>query len=216
VQLDAGMAAQPGLYLGVLVGGVVVQDHMQPPPRVGLGDELEEVQELAVAVPWLAGVGDRAGGHLQRREQRGRAVPEVVVGAPLGPARPYRADRLGPLQRLDLGLLVHPDHDRMRRRVQIQPDHVPDPGSSSGSVENLNVSVCQGLRSCSAHTRATVLWLTPSSAASSREDQWVTPGGWGGGLRVVARISARRSRRTVWGRPARGRSASWSVSPSRA
>jgi hypothetical protein len=122
------MPAQPGLYLGVLVGGVVVQDHMQPPPRVGLGDELEEVQELAVAVPWLAGVGDRAGGHLQRREQRGRVVPEVVVGAPLGPARPYRADRLGPLQRLDLGLLVHPDHDRMRRRVQIQPDHVADPG----------------------------------------------------------------------------------------
>jgi hypothetical protein len=42
-------------------------------------------------------------------------------------------------------------------------------------VENLNVSVCQGLRSWSAHTRATVLWLMPSSAASSRLDQWVTP-----------------------------------------
>jgi hypothetical protein len=88
--------------------------------------------------------------------------------------------------------------------------------SNSGSVENLNVSVCHGLTSCSAHTLATVLWLTPSSVASSREDQWVTPSAWGGRLRVVARISARRARRTVWGRPRRCRSASPLVSPSRA
>jgi hypothetical protein len=68
----------------------------------GAGDQLEEVPELAVAVVGLAGVGGPAGGDLQRREQHGRAVAEVVVGAPLGPARPYRADRLDPLQRLDL------------------------------------------------------------------------------------------------------------------
>ena len=47
--------------------------------------------------------------------------------------------------------------------------------SSSGSVENLNVSVRHGRISCSAHTRATVLWLIPSWSANSREDQWVTP-----------------------------------------
>ena len=34
--------------------------------------------------------------------------------------------------------------------------------SSSGSVENLKASVCQGLPSCSAHPRATVLWLIPA------------------------------------------------------
>src|SRR6266542_6165273 len=63
----------------------------------------------------------------------------------------------------------------------------------------------------SRHTRATVLWLTPSWSASSRDDQYVTPRCSGGGDRVAARISARRSRRTVWGRPERG----WSPSPSR-
>jgi len=47
--------------------------------------------------------------------------------------------------------------------------------SSSGSVENLKASVCQGLPSCLAHPRATVLWLIPSWSASSRRDQWVTP-----------------------------------------
>jgi hypothetical protein len=30
------------------------------------------------------------------------------------------------------------------------------------------------LTSCSAHTRATVLWLIPGWSASSRIDQWVT------------------------------------------
>jgi hypothetical protein len=43
-------------------------------------------------------------------------------------------------------------HDRMRRRLQVQPDHVADSGLSSGSLEDLKVSVCQGLTSCSAHT----------------------------------------------------------------
>src|SRR6476659_9049094 len=94
VQRDPRVAGQPGLDLGVLVGGVVVADDVQPPPRVGLGDLLEETQELLVAVPGLAGVDDLAGGHLQGGEQRGGAVADVVVG----------------------GLLRHPGHDRQDRR----------------------------------------------------------------------------------------------------
>jgi hypothetical protein len=49
---------------------------------------------------------------------------------------------------------------------------------------------------------ATVVLLTPSSAASSRLDQCVTPSSAGGRARVAARISGRRARRTVWGRRA--------------
>ena len=78
--------------------------------------------------------------------------------------------------------------------IQIQPDHLADSRRKLGSVENLNVSVCQGLTSCSAQTLATVLWLMPSSPASSREDQCVTPSTSGGGVSVASRISARRSR----------------------
>ena len=44
-------------------------------------------KELAVSVPGVAGVGDPAGGDLQRGEQGGGPVPEVVMGAPLGPAK---------------------------------------------------------------------------------------------------------------------------------
>ncbi len=39
------------------MGGVVVADHVQLAPRVGPGDELEEVQELGVGVALVAAVG---------------------------------------------------------------------------------------------------------------------------------------------------------------
>ena len=82
------MAGQPGGHRGVLVGGVVVDHHVQLAPRVGLGDLLEEPQELLVPVPVVAGVDHLAGGDLERGEQGGGAVPDVVVGAGLGQPRP--------------------------------------------------------------------------------------------------------------------------------
>src|SRR3712207_9036098 len=53
---------------------------MQLAVGVGAGDLPQEAQELLVAVPRLAAGGDRAGGDVQRGEQRGGAVAEVVVG----------------------------------------------------------------------------------------------------------------------------------------
>ena len=69
MQADAGVLGQPGLHVRVLVGGVVVADDVKSLARVGLGDLLEEAQELLVAVPGVAGVGHLAGRHLQRGEQ---------------------------------------------------------------------------------------------------------------------------------------------------
>ena len=57
-------------------------------------------------VPRLADPGDLAGGDLERGEQGGGAVPDVVVGPPLGLAGLHRQRLLGSVQRLDLGLLV--------------------------------------------------------------------------------------------------------------
>jgi hypothetical protein len=53
-------------------------------------------------------------------------MPLVVVGAALGQARQHRQDRLGAVQRLDLGLLVHAQHHRPLGRVVIQPDDIDD------------------------------------------------------------------------------------------
>ena len=65
-------------------------------------------------------------GGVERREQAGGAVADVVVGALLGHARHHRERRLGPGQGLDLGLLVHRQHDRALGRVQVEPDDVED------------------------------------------------------------------------------------------
>jgi hypothetical protein len=85
--------------------------------------------------------------------------------------------------------------------------------ASSGWVENLKVPTRQGWTPCACQTLAMVSWLTPSSRASSRVDQWVIPSRAGGGLRVADKISARRARRTVCGLPGRGRSGSPSSPP---
>jgi hypothetical protein len=56
--------------------------------------------------------------------------------------RSDRPDRLGAFQRLDLGLLVHAQHDRVLGRVQVQPDHVADLGRKlrvGGELERLGL-----------------------------------------------------------------------------
>ena len=77
------MALEPGAHRGVLVGGVVIDHHVQLPARIGGGHLLEKAQELLMAVPLGAGVGDPPGGHLEGGEQRGGAVADVVEGLPL-------------------------------------------------------------------------------------------------------------------------------------
>ena len=80
---------------------------------MGLGDQLEKGQELDVGVTRVAGVGgDLAGGDLQRGEQAGGAVANVIVGLLLGNALAQRQNRLGPIQRLDLAFLIDAEHDR--------------------------------------------------------------------------------------------------------
>ena len=89
-------------------------------------DGVEELQELGVAVPRQALADHRAGQHVQGGEQRRGAVALVVMGHRARPSGHHRQRRLGAVQGLDLGLLVHAQHDRLLRRVQIQADHVDE------------------------------------------------------------------------------------------
>jgi hypothetical protein len=77
------MLRQPGRDVVVLVGVVVVEDDVQLPSGVGSRYATQEVEELGLAVPLVAPVGDLPGGQLEGGEQGGRAVADIVVGRPL-------------------------------------------------------------------------------------------------------------------------------------
>ena len=125
MQVESGMFVEPGPHALVLVGGVVVADQVH---RKFFGDlavdRAQELHKLGMAVPGQALPDNFAGQHVQRREQRGGAVALVIVGHRLGPPRLHRQRRLGPVQRLHGGLLVHAQHDRLLRRIEVQTDHV--------------------------------------------------------------------------------------------
>jgi hypothetical protein len=132
VDVDARVRLQPGLDLPVLVGGVVVHDQVQVLVGIAAGEVAEEDQELLVPVPRLAQASDLAGGDLKRGEQRGGSVSDLVVGTALGLPGLHRQRILGPVQRLNLALLDHAEHDRFHRRVEIQADDVGDLGDKFG------------------------------------------------------------------------------------
>ena len=73
-----GVGAQPVADLDPFVRGVVVHHQVQFAVGVGAGDLAQEARELLVAVSGLAGRGDLSGGDVQRREQGGGAVADVV------------------------------------------------------------------------------------------------------------------------------------------
>ena len=78
---DPGVFRQPGLHVGVLVGGVVVADDMQFHVRVVVGDEAEEVNEFLVRVLLVGLVGGEFSGRDVQRGEQGRGpVPFVVMG----------------------------------------------------------------------------------------------------------------------------------------
>ena len=72
----------------------------------------------------VAFADDEARGDVERGEQRGRAVADIVVGAPLRDAGHHRQDRLLAIQRLDLALLVDAEDERPVRRGQVKADDV--------------------------------------------------------------------------------------------
>ncbi|MDH6222990.1 hypothetical protein M2283_010342 [Streptomyces pseudovenezuelae] len=104
MQFEPRVFRQPGFDRRGFVGAVVVDDQVDL--QVGghlLVDPDQELLELRGPVPAVQGRDDFAGGDVERGEQGGQTVADVVLGAPLRHARHarhYRQHRLGPVQRL--------------------------------------------------------------------------------------------------------------------
>ena len=118
---------EPPLDVAMLVNTEVVQDQVDVELLRDRSIEgVEEQAELSIA---MAEMELRHHGSVQRIEGRKQVnvpVASVVVRASLGEAGSEGQNGLSAVERLDLGLLVHREHDSALRRVQVEADHVVD------------------------------------------------------------------------------------------
>ena len=143
-----------------LTSGVVWVDRLSSTtwmslPACGLTAFSQERQEVGAVAGGCALAEHLAGAHVQRGEQVRRAVAHVVVGALLGHVEGDRQQWLGPVQRLDAGLLIDREHHRTAGRVQVQPDDVGDLLGERRFLLTLNVPCRCGLIRSSRHSFAT-------------------------------------------------------------
>jgi hypothetical protein len=175
----------------------------------GLVDLDQELFELDSSMLRRELVEDLTGDQVHGRVQVDRAVALVVVALPLGHPRQQRQDRLGPVERLDLGFLVDTKDRGMIGRVHVQPDQVSnlvDEQRIGGQLEGVEQS---GFRPNARQIRLTVECDIPAFAAIDRVDQCVASAGISS--RVLTMTASTMSSVTLRGTPGRGSS----TSPSR-
>ena len=104
------------------MGVEVVHDHAQSLPGVFSDDLVHEGDE----VDGLAGFVYPSGGfscfNLDGGRQGPRAVPDVFVAPPPWLSTAQRKHRLGPVERLDAGFLIHARYQRVVGWIHIQAD----------------------------------------------------------------------------------------------
>ena len=119
------MVLQPGAHLGMLVGGIVVQDHKDDLAREDVAlDRVQEADKFLMAVALHVLPRHRSVEHVQRREQRGGAVTLVIVRHRRAASLLHRQIRLSAIQRLDLAFLIEQEHHCVCRRSDIEANHL--------------------------------------------------------------------------------------------
>jgi MacB-like periplasmic core domain/FtsX-like permease family len=126
VHMKARMPSEPSPNPRRLVRPVVIENQMDVEFRGDLVvDRVQKPQELLTAVATVTFADDAARRHIQCRKQRRRPVSDVVIGPPLGLARPQRQNGHRAVERLNLTLFIDRQEQCAIRRTQIQPDDVP-------------------------------------------------------------------------------------------
>ena len=108
------MLLQPGLDLGVLVGGVVVEDRMDGlAGRDVAFDDIEKADELLMPVALHVPADDPAVEYTEGGKKRGGSVALIVVSHSAAASLLHRQAGLGAVEGLDLALFVHRQHHRI-------------------------------------------------------------------------------------------------------
>ena len=107
VEAQHEVMGQPVDDFGMFVGGVVVGDGVDDLAcRNGALDGVEKLDEFLMSVPGHAAPNDGAVEDVEGGEQGGSAVADVIVCHGAATAALQRQTGLGPIERLDLALLV--------------------------------------------------------------------------------------------------------------
>jgi len=139
VEGEARVAVEPLANLGVLVSGVIVEDHMD---RLAGGparfDQIEKADEFLVAVPLHVAADHGPVEDVERGKERGGAVALVIMGHGAGSPLFQRQAGLGLVEGLDLALLVERRGDRVSGRRDIEAHDIAKLVMNSGSLDSLN------------------------------------------------------------------------------
>jgi hypothetical protein len=129
VEDEAWMFLEPRHAIGMLVGGIVVDDDMDRPLLRHSGlDDVEKPDELLMAVALHALADDLTFKHIEGSEQRGRAMALIVMGHGASASLLHRQTRLSAVKRLNLALLIDRHDDGVIGRVDIEADDLAQLG----------------------------------------------------------------------------------------
>ena len=106
VEMHVGVAGEPQVELR-LVGGEIVEDDVDLSIGIGGGDLVHEGEEFDPPAPFAVAADDLSGGDIERGEEGGGPVPDVIVRL-TGDRSPIRKFEIAlrALQRLDRRLFV--------------------------------------------------------------------------------------------------------------
>lgn len=106
---------------------IVVEDEMHVQLRWDRRlNRVEKRAELTAALPLVQLPDHLARLHVQGRKQRSRPVTPIVVRAPLDLPGAHRQQWPCAVQCLNLGFLIHAQHQRFVRRIHVQANNIPD------------------------------------------------------------------------------------------
>jgi len=141
VEDEPPMFFKPPHDLGMLVGGVVVDDDVD---RFFLGhsglDEVQKADELLMTMAFHALSNNLAFKDIERREQGGNAMALVIMGHGASAALLHWQTRLGAIKCLNLALLIDRQDNGVVRRIDVEANDVVQFGRKLRIVGQLELA----------------------------------------------------------------------------